>query len=207
MSDVIEYYFSLISTWSYIGSTAFDRVLLRTNARAAPKPVNLLKVFEATGGLPAQQRPSQRQAYRLVEMQRWSRFRQIPINLNPEYWPVNSRLGDRMVIAGSIEGGNPIPFAHACMRAVWVEERNIADPETLKQIANEQGLDGGALIAVAETPAIEAAYQANTDAAISRQVFGAPTYVYRDELFWGQDQLDHLERALAGDSGPPIVGP
>ena len=83
------------------------------------------------------------------------------------------------------------------MRARWAEERDIADPATLAAIATTLGQDAKALAARAADPAIAARYQADTQEAIARQVFGAPTYVYRDELFWGQDRLDFLGRKLA----------
>jgi 2-hydroxychromene-2-carboxylate isomerase len=82
------------------------------------------------------------------------------------------------------------------MRAVWAEERNIADPATLVAIADEQGLDGQDLLTAAGDPAVAAAYQANTEAAIAAGVFGAPTFVIGEELFWGQDRLDFVARAL-----------
>ena len=83
------------------------------------------------------------------------------------------------------------------MRARWAEERDIAEETTLAAIAAALGLDAKALAARAATPEIAARYEADTQEAIDRQVFGAPTYVYRDELFWGQDRLDFLDRALA----------
>ena len=85
----------------------------------------------------------------------------------------------------------------AILRAVWAEERNIADEATLVAIADEQGMDGTALLAAAKTDAIAAAYAANTAEAMERNVFGAPTYIIDGENFWGQDRLDFVERALA----------
>ena len=85
----------------------------------------------------------------------------------------------------------------ACLQAVWVEERNVADAEAIGAIAGEQGLDASALAARAASADIAERYDALTQEAIERQVFGAPTFIYRDEPFWGQDRLDFLDRALA----------
>jgi carboxymethylenebutenolidase len=86
-------------------------------------------------------------------------------------------------------------LAQAFLRACWSEERNLGDEATLDQIVREQGLDAAALRADAGA---RADYDKFTQEAIDRGVFGAPTYVYRDEIFWGQDRLDFLERALVG---------
>ena len=86
-------------------------------------------------------------------------------------------------------------LAHALMRAVWAEERNIGDADTRAAIVAEQGLDATALAAVANQAAT--AFDAYTEEAIAAQVFGAPWYLVEGEPFWGQDRLEFVERALA----------
>jgi 2-hydroxychromene-2-carboxylate isomerase len=83
------------------------------------------------------------------------------------------------------------------LRAIWAEERNVAEAETLTDVLTKRGLDGTALLAHARSAEVAARYIQHSQEAIARGVFGAPTYVYQDELFWGQDRLDFLERALA----------
>jgi 2-hydroxychromene-2-carboxylate isomerase len=94
-------------------------------------------------------------------------------------------------------------LSYAILRAVWVEERNIADHATLAAIAAENGMDGKALLAATEDEAVKAEYQTNTDEAMALGVFGAPTYVFDGELFWGQDRLDMLAWRLTQKLGPP----
>jgi 2-hydroxychromene-2-carboxylate isomerase len=103
-----------------------------------------------------------------------------------------------LIIAARTAHGNQaaMKLAGAIMRAVWAEERNIADPEVLAAIANMQDLDGKQLLQAAETPAVQAEYERNTDEAIAANVFGAPWYIVGDEHFWGQDRLEFVERAL-----------
>jgi 2-hydroxychromene-2-carboxylate isomerase len=86
-------------------------------------------------------------------------------------------------------------LAGAILRGCWAEERNIGDAQTLVHIAGEQGLNGAALAEAA--PQMRATYEGYTQEAIEGQVFGAPTYIFEGEPFWGQDRLDFLERALA----------
>jgi 2-hydroxychromene-2-carboxylate isomerase len=152
-------------------------------------------VFKVSGGLPLGQRAPQRQAYRMMELRRWREELGIPLNLEPKFFPVDDSLAACMVVALG-QRGDMGALSGACLKAVWAEERDIADPATLVAIAGEQGLDGAELLAAARTPAARAGYQANTDAAIAAGVFGAPTFVIGDQLFWGQDRLDFVARAL-----------
>jgi 2-hydroxychromene-2-carboxylate isomerase len=194
----IDYYFSTLSTWSYVGSRAFRDLAKRCDVKVHHKPTNLLTLFEATGGLPAGQRPPQRQAWRKIEMKRWSTKRGLPMNFDPAHWPVNPRLADGAVIVAIREVGEETAgqLADALMRAVWEEERNIADPEMVAMIANEKGLDGAALVDAASRSDISDAIKQNTQEAIDRGLFGAPSYCLGREFFWGQDRLDMLEDAL-----------
>jgi 2-hydroxychromene-2-carboxylate isomerase len=153
-------------------------------------------VFKVSGGLPLGQRAPQRQAYRMMELRRWREQLGVPLNLEPKFFPVDDSLAACMVVAQGPRGGDMGTLSGAYLQAVWAEERDIADPATLVAIAGEQGLDGAELLAAARTPAAKAGYQANTDAAIAAGVFGAPTFVVGDELFWGQDRLDFVARAL-----------
>ncbi|HUH39698.1 MAG TPA: 2-hydroxychromene-2-carboxylate isomerase [Castellaniella sp.] len=193
---VIEYYFSFISLWSYVGSEVFDALARRHDARIVYKPVDLLAVFAAGGGKPVKERAPARQAYRLVEMQRWQGIRGIDLVLHPRYYPADPSLGHRMLLAALNQGDDIARFVHASLRAVWADELDIADPDTLVRLAQQSGLDGRALLAQADDPALHAQETALTREAIGRQVFGAPFYFYRDEPFWGQDRLDMLGEVL-----------
>jgi 2-hydroxychromene-2-carboxylate isomerase len=201
----IEYYFSFISLWSYVGSLAFQEVVERHHAEVIFKPIDLLKVFAAGGGKPVRERPLQRQAYRLVEMHRWRSVRNIPLMLQPKFYPSDPSLGHRMLLAARRRGGDIRAFAHAGLKAVWADELNIEDPATLAGLADRSGLDGAALLSEAGNPLLRAEEAALTQEAIGRQLFGAPFYFYRDEPFWGQDRLDHLDLALTHNPAPVLM--
>jgi 2-hydroxychromene-2-carboxylate isomerase len=197
MAKTIDYYYALISPWTYLGGPRLEEIARRHGAAIAYKPVALGKVFPVSGGLPLAKRAPQRQAYRLVELARWRDFLGVPLNLKPRFFPADETLAAGMVIAARRQGLDCGRLSNAILRGVWAEERDIADAATLKAIAAENALDGDALMAAAADPAVTAEYEANTQEAIDRGVFGAPSYVYKDELFWGQDRLDFLDRALA----------
>ncbi|MGV2980493.1 2-hydroxychromene-2-carboxylate isomerase [Camelimonas sp. ID_303_24] len=198
----IDYYFSFISLWSYIGSLTFQDLVRRHNAEVVYKPVNLLQVFAAGGGKPVKERPLQRQAYRFVEMQRWKDIRGIPLVLEPRFYPADPSLGHRMLLNAIADGAEVAPFAHAGLKAVWADELDIADPATLVRLANASGLDGAALLARAEDAGVRQREAELTEEAIARQMFGAPYYFYRDEPFWGQDRLEMLDGVLASGRAP-----
>ena len=102
-----------------------------------------------------------------------------------------------MNVAAQQLGYDYMRLSHAILRAIWAEERNVALPETRKQIADENEMDGATLISLEKSEAVVAEYRRNTEEVERRGIFGAPTYVFEDELFWGQDRLDFLDRALA----------
>jgi carboxymethylenebutenolidase len=197
MSKVIDYYLTLISPWAYLGSQRFADIAQRHRAQVQVKPANFGEIFPRTGGLPLAKRAPERQAYRLMELKRWSDYLGIPIQLHPEFFPAPEQVAACMVIAAGETGGRPLELAQAFGRAVWEQQRNIADVGTCEAIALETGHHAVDLLAKALDPATRSRHAALTEEAVARGVFGAPSYVYRDEIFWGQDRLDFLDRALA----------
>jgi 2-hydroxychromene-2-carboxylate isomerase len=197
MSRQVTVYYALQSPWTYLGWARLRELVAATSAAAAYRPIQSGPLFEASGTLPLAQRPRQRQAYRLMELRRWREHLGVPLNLHPRYFPADESLAARIVIAHRRRGGEIAALSQAIMRAVWAEERDLADPATLLAIAREQGADGPALLEAAQDPAVQSEYDANTRAAIEQGVFGVPTCVIGDELFWGQDRLDFVARALA----------
>lgn len=198
MSKTIDYFFATISPFAYLGHDRFVALAQQHGAQIAVKPMNLGEIFPVSGGLPLSKRAPQRQAYRLVELERWSRFLGKLMNIQPRFFPVNGDLAAYWILAAAETGTTQaLALAGAVGRAIWEQERDIAEPATMSVIAGECGLDAAKLGARANEPAIAARYGALTQEAIARGIFGAPTYVYEDELFWGQDRLDFLGRKLA----------
>lgn len=196
MAKSIDYYFSPASPWSYLGHRRFWDIARRHGASIAPKPVDYARIFPLSGGLPVAKRAPQRQAYRLVELERWRRHLGVPLTIEPKYFPYDVRLGALAIIAAG-EAEPAMELALALMRACWAEEKNMADEGELAAVMHAAGFDSAELLRLARLPQTAARYDAYTEEAIARQVFGAPTYVYGAELFWGQDRLEFLDRALA----------
>ncbi len=198
MSKTVEYFLAPQSPWAYLGHPRFMEIVRQTGAKVLLKPADVNKVFSVSGGVPVAQRPAQRQAYRLDELRRWSAHLQRPLNLHPQFFPVNGEPGAKLMIAALQANGieAALALAGALGSAVWAEEKNIADPDTLVAIANGVGLDGAALLALSAGEAVAADYASNTEDAIAANVFGVPWYRVDGEGFWGQDRLDFVERLL-----------
>ena len=198
MTDIVDYYVSPVSPWTYLGHEAFVALLKQHRAAAAVKPIDLGRVFPVSGGLPLQKRAPQRQAYRLVELKRWSAHRGIAFNLTPRHFPAPAEAASLWIVAASQDDEDAaLRLLGAIGRAYWTDERDIGATETLRAIATEAGLDAAALAERAAAPDTRIHYDTLTQEAIERGVFGVPTYVLRGEMFWGQDRLDFLGRALA----------
>lgn len=199
MGRTVDYYFAPQSPWAYLGHQRFAEIAQRAGATVRVMPIDLGgKVFPISGGLPLGQRAPQRQAYRLLELQRFSRHLGAPLNLKPQYFPVAGDDAARLIIAADMAQGTEaaMALAGAVLAACWAQERNIADDKVLAELLVEQGLPA-AWLDQAQRQSVQERYEAYTQAAIDAGVFGAPSYVIDGEIFWGQDRLDFVERALA----------
>jgi 2-hydroxychromene-2-carboxylate isomerase len=198
LSRSVDYYFAPHSPWTYLGHGRLLEIVRAAGARLRVLPVDLGgKVFPISGGLPLAKRAPQRQAYRLVELRRYSELLGVPLNLHPRYFPVASDDAARLIIAVDLHDGTQaaLKIAGAVFAAVWAQERNIADAQVLAALLAECGLDAGRL-EQSYSQAVQERYEANTQAAIDAGVFGAPSYVVDGEIFWGQDRLDFVERKI-----------
>ena len=198
MSLVIDYFFAPQSPWAYLGHQRLQDIAAAAGARIELLPADYGRIFPVSGGLPLPKRAPQRQAYRLVELARISQHLGLPLNVQPQHFPVPADDAARLIIAVQQHDGTAaaLAFTGALMRAVWVEDRDIADPATLAALLAENGL-GAQRLDESRGAAAQQAYDANTERAIAMGVFGAPTYAVAGELFWGQDRLDFLQRRLA----------
>ena len=195
----IDYYASLNSPWTHLGAARIEAMAARNGATLRIWPVDFGTIFPATGGLPLPKRSPQRQAYRLMELPRWRDHLGIPINIEPRHFPANEKPAACCVIAvrETIGAAPAIALAHRVLRALWEEEKDTGDPATLAALIREIGLDADAVMQLGAEPRWAERRDADTQAALARGVFGAPSYVIGDEIFWGQDRLEFVERRLA----------
>jgi len=194
---VIDYYFSVLSDWAYFGGERLERLARRYGVRINDMPVRLAAVYAGTGGIILQKRSKQRQDYRVVELVRWRDYLGIPIEIFPKHYPADDQLSSCMIIAAKLAGADCGLLANAVLRAIWAENRNIAEADTLRKLADGLGMNGESLLAGARAGASIAEFDRYTQEAQDRGVFGSPFYFLGKEAFWGQDRLQFLEDALA----------
>lgn len=197
MRRKVDYYFVPQSPWAYLGHERFAALLRDTGAAVRVLPMDLGKIFPLSGGLPLQKRAPQRQAYRLLELRRFSEALDIPIHPEPRFFPVAGDPAARLITAVALHDGDEaaMRLTGAVLAAVWAQQRDIADDATLAALLAESGLDA-ARLGQSRQPEVQARYEGQTQAAIELNVFGAPSYVIDGELFWGQDRLDFVARQL-----------
>ena len=163
------------------------------------KPLDVIALFGRTGGTPPKDRHPNRIEYRAQELVRQAKKHGLPFNLQPAHWPTNAAPSSYAIISAQNAGGGDLgTLVHSILRAVWAEEKDIAQDDVIKACLTEAGFDPGladsGLLSGAET------YAANLEEAVKAGVFGAPFYIVDgDKRFWGQDKIDDLDAHLAGD--------
>jgi len=200
MPEVIDYFVSLNSPWTYLGHARLVALARTHGKRIHVEPVDFAPIFAATGGLPVPKRSPQRQAYRLQELERWRAYLDVPLVLKPAHWPGQELEAAGMIYAARERGDDAVALTGAVLRANWVDEKDIGLESTLDELASALGMDGAALRAEAAAADYPRIRESASQQAIERGVFGAPSYLYGESLYWGQDRLDFLDRELSAES-------
>lgn len=197
MTKYIDYYFTPVSPWAFLGHARFMQLLRDSGASVSVRPVDFGTIFPASGGLALAKRAPQRQAYRLVELKRFADALQVPLNPQPKFFPVPADPAALLIVAAGEHEGEyaALELAGRFGTAVWVEQRDIGDEATRRAIVAEAGLPDD-LHARAAAPDTAGRYATYTQQALDVGVFGAPSYVVDGEIFWGQDRLDFVARRL-----------
>lgn len=193
----IDYYYSVMSPFTYLGSERFIELVEKYNIEVEEKPFDIIgEIFANTGGVPVPKRHPSRQKYRLVEIERISNKLNIPVNPKPHFFPLSDPHLPAKFILASNKLGNKLHFSNMCLKYLWSQEKDISDLKILEDICSSLSLNFEEMKNIASSSEIQNQYETNSQEAINSDVFGAPSYVYNGEVFWGQDRLDYLEDAL-----------
>ena len=193
---VVDYYYSHVSPFSFLGHQRLITLSKQIKFDINPVPITIPRIFSMTGGIPLSKRSEQRQEYRLWELKRWSQATGISLNLQPRHFPVDDAVSARMALVAQESGLNILPLSYAFMKAVWQEDKDISEPDTLVAIAESVGYDGEALYSRSQDNDVDMRLCDICETAIKVGIFGAPTYIFDGEPFWGQDRLDMLAQAV-----------
>lgn len=192
----IDYFTFPISPFTYLAGMRAEEVAAKHGATITYKPFALLKVFEATGTLPPGQRHPSRQAHRLQELARCAEENGMEINVKPAHWPTNPVPAMSALIAAQSAGGGDLAgLHHAFLRACWAEEKDIAQDEVITELLSTHGFEPG--LAMSGMLTGSETVERNTTEALERGVFGAPTFLVDDQVFWGQDRINQLDAYLS----------
>jgi len=187
----LEFFFDLSSPYSYMAATQLQPLADKTGAEVVWRPMVLGAVFKATGNeMPA--RVPHKARWMGNDLLRWAEHYGVPWRMS-SHFPANTIKAMRLVL---VDDARAAAVALAGFRAMWAEDRDLTDDAELRRIAEMGGLDPAAALQAIENPAVKERLRANTDEAVARGAFGAPTIFVGDELFWGNDRLHFVEAAL-----------
>jgi 2-hydroxychromene-2-carboxylate isomerase len=190
----IDYYLSPISPFTYLAGSRLEEIAARRGASVAYKPVQLTRIFAETGTPQLKDRHPSRRSYRLQDLARVARANGLPINVEPRHFPTNPVPAASAIITAQAAGGDVGPLVRGFLRAVWAEERDIAEDDVVRDVLAAAGFDP----ALADRGMLTSVgiLERNTDEALRHGVFGVPSYLVGDEIFWGQDRLALLDAHL-----------
>lgn len=194
----LEYFYSAHSGFAYLGSARFQQIADAAGCKIVHRPFDLNALLTAIGASGFRERSeAHRDYYFRREIERWSELREAPVmGKRPTYHDEDFIFANCMLIACAESGGDVDRLSHAILQAHWRDDADLSDKQTLLALAEETGLDGADLQEAAGSSQIQAIQVANTREAIERNLFGSPTYFVEGDMFYGQDHLDLVERAL-----------
>jgi 2-hydroxychromene-2-carboxylate isomerase len=194
MAKTLEFFFDYASPYSYLACNQVEAVAQRTGAELRWRPFLLGAVFKATGNNTPTLVPA-KGVYIGKDLQDWVSYLGLPALVLPESFPINSLKANRLALVAA-EQGKVAAFSHAAYRAAFAEGKDLSDPKVLAEVARGVGLDADKALAQLESQELKDALRRNTDEALSRGAFGAPTFFVGDDMFFGNDRLMFVERAL-----------
>lgn len=196
--STIEYFYSAHSAFAYLGSQRLMDVAKAAGRTLVHRPYDLRIGIPGVGSSDTRDRPANHRAYYFGrEIDRWAEYRNAPVMEGiPTYHHHNMTLSNCMLIAAQDQALDVDALAHRMLEAHWRDDADLDDKATLTAICNDVGIAANPLFEAARAPAINTAYEANTAEAIERSVFGSPTFFVDGDMFYGQDRLELVERAL-----------
>ncbi|MDP6705247.1 MAG: 2-hydroxychromene-2-carboxylate isomerase [Alphaproteobacteria bacterium] len=194
----IEYFYSAHSAFAYLGSARFMEIARAAGREIVHRPVDLGRVVPAAAASGFTERtPNHRAYYFGREIERWSEERDAPVMPGmPTHHRKDMTLANGLLIAAMAQGQNVDRLAHCMLEEHWRDDADLADEETLARLCRSVEIAPEPVLEAALSPEVRAQYDANTEEAIRRSVFGSPTYFVDGDMFYGQDRLEMVERAL-----------
>jgi 2-hydroxychromene-2-carboxylate isomerase len=195
MAKTVEFYFDVGSPYSYLAYKALPGIAAAHAAQIVWRPMLLGGVFKATGGHSPAGNPAKRK-WMDEDMQRWAARYGAAFTRNPHF-PINTLILMRGAVGMQMRGPDFHKYVEVIFHAMWVEPRNLGEQQELAAVLRQAGFDADAFQTLVSDPEVKEQLKNNTENAVARGVFGAPTFFVGEEMFWGQDRLDLVAAALA----------
>ena len=196
MNNMLDYYFATPSPWAYLATPRIIELEKKYNLEINWKPADLMEIFSIHGVANVKDRPQPVQLNRLTELGRWSNFLNMPLTIQPKYFPVDPTLSHKVIILAQKNNIDVKNLIFSFQKAVWADEKDISNENVILEICKTNKFESSSIITDANSEEIQNEYKNNTKDALSKNVWGSPTFVYNNELFWGQDRIEFLERAI-----------
>ena len=196
MSKTLEFFFDLGSPATYLAYTQLPALCAATGATLVYQPMLLGGVFKATGNASPVTVPAKGR-YLFNDLTRYAQRYNVTLKFNPHF-PINTLMLMRAVTGMQLHQPKRFQgFIDCLFRALWVEGRNMGDPAVVAAVLTEAGFNPEEVLALANDESVKAALKDNTEQAVQRGVFGAPSMFVGNQLFFGQDRLDFVREALS----------
>ncbi len=196
MRKQVEFYFDFGSPYTYLAYHQLPKIAAKKDAKVVWRPMLLGGVFQATGNRSPIEIPAKGR-YSLIDLQRWARHFGVPMTMNPHF-PINTLQLMRGAVAYQLRGEAEFQrYLAAIFGAMFEQPRNLGQAEQVAAVLQETGFDAGEFPALISDPTVKDRLKRNTEEAVARGVFGAPTFFVGEQMFWGQDRLDFVEQALS----------
>ena len=193
MPKRLEYFFDYVSPYSYLADSQIPALVDRTGVELVYRPFFLGGVMQASGNSPPTTVPAKGK-YMAADMARWLKRYGLELKFNPHFPVVTVKPMRGALVA--LDAGFFPAYHKALFKAMWLEEKNVGDAQVLREVVEGAGLDGDLVLTRIEEPGIKEQLKANSDEAVERGAFGAPTFFVDGEMFFGNDRLDFLEEKL-----------
>lgn len=195
MSKIVEFYFDLGSPSTYLAYTQLPKICADTGSQLIFVPMLLGGIFNSTGNASPMTIPAKGR-YMIQDLSRFAQRYGVPLKFNPHF-PINTLTLMRAVTGMQMRQPDRfLAFINCLFSALWVEARNLNDPATVAAVLNENGFNPDEVLVLSNDDAVKATLKENTETAVKRGVFGAPSMFIENQLFFGQDRLDFVEQAL-----------
>lgn len=196
MTKTVEFFYDFGSPTVYLAATQLPAIAAAVGATIDWRPMLLGGVFKSTGNQSPVVVPA-KAAYMNNDLKRFAKRYGVPFSFNPHF-PINTLALMRGAVAYQDDVVVSSTYRDAIFRAIWVEARNLNEPDVIGQVLSDAGLDPAELMNRIGQQTVKDQLIANTEEAVNRGVFGAPTFFVGEQMFFGQDRLDFVAEALSG---------